>query len=318
MALGADFHLNLRLDRADGENIAAITSYFGIRIPFRMNIRFHKSNFSILTAHSKMKLPMKERLRGFTIKTAPEANFLQLVTPEWEKIARRVIDIFFRVTLSAFEVEGKENIPKDFWRTPHIIAHNHLGWAEVPALLKVFPRWIYWMTKAENFENGLLAPILRRCAFFPVRRGEVDRRALRTAERLLDHAEIVGMAPEGTRGRGENLAGLKEAKNGTIRLAIKAQAPIIPVAVWGPEKILPLVEEEGFNFPELRKLWREKPKIWVRIAKPFTQHLEKDFEGKIRSRELTPFTTNLMLKIRDMLPPNYHGFYAHVERLPLL
>lgn len=260
---------------------------------------------------------MPERWRPTATEVFDKYSFLRQVSPEWEKKARIAIDIFLKLAARGLEVEGEENIPQSSWQT-YIVSHNHLGWVEVPVLLKVFPRWIYWMSKAENFGHKLLGPILQRCAFFPVKRGMVDRQALRTASGLLDIGEVVGMAPEGTRGRKEEFGQLKRAKNGTILLAMKAGVPIIPVAVWGPEKLLPLIEERGVKLQDFVNLMSNRPQIFVRIGRPFTQHLQEEFKGVVRKEQLTLLTTNLMVEIRDMLPVQYHGFYAHMEKLPLL
>lgn len=251
---------------------------------------------------------MSERLKPFPTRYSPD------ISPEWEKMARTAIEAFIRVATQGVETEGKENIPKDIESAPYIVAVNHLGWAEAIVLLNVFPTWIHWMSKSGNFDHKLLGPIFRLSGAFPVRRGEVDRRALQTAIELLEKKRILGMAPEGTRGRGEKLGKLKKAKHGTTYIASLAHIPIITTAVWGPEKLLPLIEEKGLKLEDLSEF--KRPKIFVRIGQLFKQHLEVEFE-KLDKVKLEKLTTNLMLEIRGMLPPEYHGYYAGIERQPL-
>lgn len=251
---------------------------------------------------------MSERLKPFPAGYSPE------VSSEWEMMAKRMIKIFLRAATKKIEVKGKENIPGDITNAPYIVAVDHLGWAETVVLLDVFPTWIHWMTKKENFDHQLLGSIFRILGFFPVRRGEIDRQSLQIAEELLKKRRILGMAPEGTRGRGKEFGKLKEAKHGTVFIAIEAGVPIIPTAVWGTEDLLPLIEEKGLKLKDLAGF--RPPEIFVRIGKPFTQHL--GVEAKVAKKErLERLTTNLMIEIRNMLPPRYHGFYAGIEKQPL-
>ncbi|NTW44683.1 MAG: hypothetical protein HGB14_09690, partial [Anaerolineaceae bacterium] len=63
-------------------------------------------------------------------------------------------------------------------------------------------------------------------------RGEADRAALIQATEILRCGGALGMAPEGTRSR---TGGLLPGKNGTVYLASRAGATILPVAIWGHE-----------------------------------------------------------------------------------
>jgi 1-acyl-sn-glycerol-3-phosphate acyltransferase len=68
---------------------------------------------------------------------------------------------------------------------------------------------------------------------FPVRRGASDQDALDTARAVLENGDTLLLFPEGTRVRGE---GLGEPKRGAARLAIEANAPLVPVTITGTEK----------------------------------------------------------------------------------
>lgn len=244
---------------------------------------------------------MSERLKPFPIGYSPE------VSPEWEWMAKRFIRGFLNTATKEIVVKGK--LPEDITQAPYIVVVNHLAWAEAIVLLDIFPVWIHWMTKSENFDHKLLGPVFRLSGLFPVRRGKVDRRALQTARDLLEEKRILGMAPEGTRGRGDEFGKLKKAKLGTILIATQTHAPIIPTAVWGTEKLWPLIEEAGLKLEDLTGF--QRPEVFVRIGKLFTQHLEESMMSD--KDRLERLTTNLMLKIRDLLPEKFHGFYAGVE-----
>lgn len=255
----------------------------------------------MLTESNTIKVPMSERLKPFPTEYSAE------ISPEWEWMAKRFIRQGLKMLTQEIVVEGRNNIPEDISQSPYIVAVNHLGWGEAVVLLDTFPIWIHWMTKSENFDSKLLGPLFRILGFFPVRRGQVDRKALETASSLLNKGRILGMAPEGTRGRGDEFGHLKKAKHGTILIANKADIPIIPTAVWGTEELLPLIEE-GIEPEDILQF--KRPLVFVKIGEMFNQHRNVELD----KRKLEVLTTNLMLEIRDMLPPEYHGYYAGAKR----
>ena len=251
---------------------------------------------------------MPERLKIFPSEYSPE------ISSEWEKMAKNAIRLLLRTVTQEIVVEGKNNIPEDIGRASYVVAVNHLGWAEAVVLLDIFPTWIHWMTKSGNFDHKLLGPVFRILGFFPVRRGKVDRKALGIASSLLEKGRILGMAPEGTRGRGDKFGRLKKAKHGTIFIAHQARVPIIPTAVWGTEALFPLIEEKGLKLEDLTEF--KRPEVFVRIGQPFTQHLDVE-PKKLNKKKLEALTTDLMLEIRNMLPEEYWGVYAEIERQPV-
>jgi 1-acyl-sn-glycerol-3-phosphate acyltransferase len=90
------------------------------------------------------------------------------------------------------------------------------------------------MAKTELFE-GRSAPLLSGLGAFPVRRGTADPDALATARHHLDQGRVLALFPEGTRFRDPDA--LKAPHKGAGRLAIEAQAPIVPCAISGTERL---------------------------------------------------------------------------------
>jgi 1-acyl-sn-glycerol-3-phosphate acyltransferase len=94
------------------------------------------------------------------------------------------------------------------------------------------------MAKAE-LHNRWLGPLMRAVGTFPVRRGEADAEALRTALQLLREGQIVGMFPEGTRARkGLRKKFVPRPHPGTARIALTAGVPLVPAAIAGTEHLL--------------------------------------------------------------------------------
>jgi len=131
---------------------------------------------------------------------------------------------------------GLEHVPEGGF----VVAANHVSSMD-PFILGMPlwpPRIVRYMAKAELF-TPWLGWAMRAIGTFPVRRGEADSEAFRTAVKILQDGEIVGMFPEGTRAK----KGLRkkfepEPHTGTVRIAIAAGVPLVPAAIAGTERLL--------------------------------------------------------------------------------
>ncbi len=131
---------------------------------------------------------------------------------------------------------GLEHVPEGGF----VLAANHVSNFDAFLLgLPLYPhRQVRYMAKAELF-NRWLGPLMRSIGTFPVRRGEADADAMRTALQLLREGEIVGMFPEGTRAKkGLRKKFAPKPHPGTVRIALAAQVPVVPAAVAGTEHLL--------------------------------------------------------------------------------
>lgn len=140
-------------------------------------------------------------------------------------VCRPVLFTFRRCTTL-----GIENVPE---QGGLVVVCNHVSYWDPLAVGCALPRRIYFMAKQELFLNPILKPIITRLGAYPVRRGEVDRGAIRHSLKLLAKGEIIGIFPEGTRSK---TGKLMEAHTGATILAIKAKVPVLPVAVIGSDK----------------------------------------------------------------------------------
>lgn len=128
------------------------------------------------------------------------------------------------------EVSGLEYLPLE---GAVMLAANHVTNFDVLPMQISLPRPIFYMSKAELFKIGIMDAAFRRMGAFPVQRGEKDQWAMHHAARILEHGQVLGMFPEGTRSRGR---GLGVAKTGAARLAIDANCPIVPMALIGSDR----------------------------------------------------------------------------------
>ena len=97
-----------------------------------------------------------------------------------------------------FYVQGAENVPKE---GAVLCVSNHTSYLDPVAIGNVSPRRVVFMGKAELFHNRILNWLLRGVDGFPVKRGEADMTAFKTALGFLKAGRLVCIFPEGTRQR---------------------------------------------------------------------------------------------------------------------
>jgi 1-acyl-sn-glycerol-3-phosphate acyltransferase len=150
--------------------------------------------------------------------------------------------------------EGTENIPRS---GPVIFAPNHLSyvdWGTDALFFQANGRYPTFMIKASAFNIKFIGMVLRRAGQLPVHRGRADAAlVLKQAERDLADGAAVIVYPEGTATRDPELWPMV-AKTGVARLALTTGAPVIPVAHWGTQVILPYGSKDLKLFP--RKIVR--------------------------------------------------------------
>ncbi|MGB5594955.1 MAG: lysophospholipid acyltransferase family protein [Crocosphaera sp.] len=136
-------------------------------------------------------------------------------------------------------VYGKENVPNKY---PLVVVSNHGSYFDPPLLASCVGRPVAFMAKEELFEVPLLKEGIRLYGAYPVKRGAGDRGAIRSALTALKDGWLVGIFLQGTRtpdGR------IDDPKLGAAMIAAKAQVPLLPVSLWGTQKIL----KKGSSFP---------------------------------------------------------------------
>ncbi len=136
-------------------------------------------------------------------------------------------------------VYGQENVPT---KHPLVVVSNHASYFDPPLLSCCMGRPVAFMAKEELFEVPLLKEGIRLYGAYPVKRGSSDRSAIRAALTALKDGWLVGIFLQGTR----TVDGkIDDPKLGAAMIAAKAQVPLLPVSLWGTEKIL----KKGSPFP---------------------------------------------------------------------
>lgn len=139
-----------------------------------------------------------------------------------------LFNAIFKIWLR-WDIYGKENIPK---QGPVVIASNHLSLLDPPVVGSAATRKVNFMAKSELFEPPVFGPLIRILGAFPVRRGAADRQAMKTAINLLQHDEMVGVFPEGTRSKTGDLG---KVGDGAFMMAAWTKAAIVPALIIGTD-----------------------------------------------------------------------------------
>lgn len=210
----------------------------------------------------------------------------------WYRVARGIVGFLVRL-LSRLDVEGQEHLPDE---GPYLLITNHLHWLDPPVLMAVLPHRGYVFAAAKREHHWFFGPLFRSLDAIFVRRGEVDRKALRQALAVLRGGGLLGMAPEGTRSA---TGAMQQGHGGAAFLAYRARVSVVPVVVTGQERV----------FPSLLRLGRAR--IRVVFASAFGPPLPEGQRASVA--EIRAFTDEIMYRLAAMLPQRYRGQYADVE-----
>jgi len=175
-----------------------------------------------------------------------------------------VFKIFFRI-----KVKGKENLPAE---GGVILMSNHISAYDPPLLAAIFSRPVRFMAKKELFKNPVMRFVLFLADAFPVDRSKNDITAVKKALSVLKDQEVLGLFPEGTR-REEGKLG--NPKAGSVMLAIKSCAPIVPIGIKN-------IKKEGKITINIGKAFTMDQFSKKRLSKPERKKASKYIKNKIQ------------------------------------
>ena len=224
-------------------------------------------------------------------------------------------------TMAHIEISGTENIPAE---GPAIVVFNHRSYFDPTVMGYVSAkagRAVRSLGKKEVFDVPIIGRIMRGMGGVRVDRGTGDDAPLHAAAAALGGGELLMMAPEGTIPRGPAFFETElRGRWGAARLAAMTKAPVIPVGLWGTEKVWP----RSARFPNVDP--RNRPTVTATVGKPVDlKYKSADADTKAIMEALvallpdearvkrTPTREELMLTF----PPGYKGDpEAELDRRP--
>ncbi len=149
----------------------------------------------------------------------------------------------FRLLGQDFQMTGTEHVP----RTGGVLlAVNHIGYVDfIYGGLAANPskRLVRFMAKRELFDHKLTGPLMRSLHHIEVDRG-AGIASMQQALEYLKAGEAVGIFPEATISRSFEL---KEFKSGAVRIAADAGVPLVPVILWGTQRMMTKGHDKDFS-----------------------------------------------------------------------
>ena len=213
----------------------------------------------------------------------------------WLYKAGRHLGRFCFGYLGRLEIKGLENVPP---HGPVILACNHLSYTDPPLLVVTIPRPLFFVGKKELFGNPLTRLIMHSFHVSPIDRSSSGLDAVRILTRHLEKDRTVVIFPEGHRSPDHTL---QQGMLGIAYLAVKSQAPILPVGVTGTQKI---------------SAWRMPLplcRLTTSIGPPFTLPV---LEGKPSREVLHSIADMIMERVAAQLPPEFRGAYGKNASIP--
>jgi 1-acyl-sn-glycerol-3-phosphate acyltransferase len=195
----------------------------------------------------------------------------------WTYTAARILVTLPTILLYRVRAIGVENVPS---KGPLVLAPNHFSQMDHFFVGVYLRRKIRFMAKSQMFGPPVLTYIYKHGGVFPVRRGDHDEEAFKTAYAILDQGEMLLVYAEGGRSRSGEMG---EPKPGIGRIALESGTPIVPVAIYGSARVR--------GWKRLRF-----PKVTVRFGEPLAFPVEP---APSRERQLE-IATEIFARVRAM------------------
>ncbi|MGI8329080.1 lysophospholipid acyltransferase family protein [Actinomadura scrupuli] len=172
----------------------------------------------------------------------------------------------FRVLGLKFRIEGAEHLPKTGGA---VLVSNHVSYLDfIFAGLGANPagRLVRFMAKKEVFDNKISGPLMRGMHHIPVDR-EAGASSYAAALKALKGGEVIGVFAEATISRSFTV---KDIKSGAVRMAVAAKVPMIPMAVWGGQRL--------WTKGRPRRLFQRRIPITILIGEPMYPKRGDDYD----------------------------------------
>ncbi len=205
----------------------------------------------------------------------------------------------FKLLGLRIRVEGSHHVPRT---GPAVLASNHISHLDfifVGLGARESRRYVRFMAKESIFAHRVAGPLMRGMHHIAVDR-EAGLQSFRDAMAALKAGEVVGLFPEATISRSFEP---KEFKSGAERLAKATKSPLIPVAVWGTQRL--------WTYDERASMKQRGVPISVYVGEP----IDPTLRGEAANAELRRQVTALVHQAQDEYPSVGRGQWWQPERL---
>jgi putative phosphoserine phosphatase/1-acylglycerol-3-phosphate O-acyltransferase len=163
-----------------------------------------------------------------------------------------------------FTITGTENIPQD---SAAIMCGNHRSYFDIAAISLAVAktgRAVRFLGKKEVFDAPVIGPLATALGGIRVERGTGSDEPLQAATESLMAGDLVAIMPQGTIPRGPAFFDpVLKGRWGAARLAAETKAPVIPVGIWGTEKVWP----RNAKLPNITNL-TSPPQVIITVGAP--------------------------------------------------
>lgn len=187
-----------------------------------------------------------------------------------------------------FQITGTENIPDT---GAAILVGNHRSYFDVAAIgmaIARTERTVRFLGKKEVFDAPVIGQLAAALGGIRVDRGTGSDEPLQAAAEALASGDLVALMPQGTIPRGEAFfEPVLKGRWGAARLAALAKVPVIPIGVWGTEKVWP----RSARLPNVLNVVAP-PTVTVAVGEPLV----------LSYADTEADTASIMQAIMDLLP----------------
>lgn len=177
------------------------------------------------------------------------------------------------------QATGTEHLDQE---GPIILAPVHRSNLDSLIMAGLSDRRLRALGKISLFKNPIFAWVVAALGAVPLKRGEADRDALRSARTMLDAGEELIVFPEGTRQEGPTVA---EIFDGPAYLAVKTGAVIVPVGIAGTDRAMP----PGARIPK-------RVRVGVVVGEPIVPE-----SGRVSRPRLAAMSEELTARLQSAL-----------------
>lgn len=207
--------------------------------------------------------------------------------------------VAFKVLGLRLNVQGGHHVPTTGGA---VLASNHISHLDfIFAGLGARPshRYVRFMAKDAIFKHRIAGPLMRGMHHIAVDR-DAGLQSFRDAMAALKAGEVVGIFPEATISRSFEP---KEFKSGAERLASATKVPLIPVALWGTQRL--------WTYDDRASLKQRGVAIQVYVGEPLDAAGNKDAVAA----ELRRSVVGLVHRAQDEYPDDGEGEWWQPQRL---